>query len=90
MAFFQSTPNLPFDGKARIEFHLQQISECIGFDRLNLRVLNEHEVLLGGSQSEYRSANQIMATVGDHLDHNVADIKLQTLPLPPEQSGGGG
>lgn len=90
MAFFQSTPNLPCNEKARIEFHLQQISECIGFERLKLPVLNEDELVRGGGHANIHSADQIMVAVGNHLDHNVSEIRLQTLPMPTQQSGGGG
>lgn len=90
MAFFQSTPNLPCNEKARIEFHLQQISECIGFDRLKLPVLSEDELMYGGGGTDVRSADQIMTAVGSHLGHNVSVIKLQTLPMPAQKSGGGG
>ena len=81
---------MPDDEKARIEFHLQQISESIGFDRLQLPVMNEHEILYGARQSELRSSDQILTAVGDHLAYDVSGIRLQTLPMPPEKSGGGG
>jgi hypothetical protein len=90
MAFFQSTPNLPCNEKARIEFHLQQISECIGFERLKLPVLSEDELSRGGGRTENRSADQVLAAVGSHLDHNVSEIGLQTMPMPTQKSGGGG
>ena len=90
MAFFQSAPNLPCDEKARIEFHLQQISECIGFERLKLPVLNEDQLSHEGGRAEARSADQVMAAVGEHLNHDVSEIKLQTLPMPSQKSGGGG
>ncbi len=86
MAFFKSTPNLPDDEKARIEFHLQQIAECIGFDRLKLPVLSERSLLSG----ELQTAEQIKNRVGEHLGHDVSSVKLQTFPMQPEKTGGGG
>ena len=88
MAFFKSTPNLPVDEKARIEFHLQQIAQCIGFDRLKLPVLSEESVLLRNGVAQ--SADQVLSLVGEHLGHDVSDVSIQTVPLPPEKCGGGG
>ena len=88
MPFFKSAPALPDDEKARIEFHLQQISECIGFNRLKLPVLSEDTVLHGSGADP--TADQIVSLVGEHLGHDVSGIKLQTVPLPPEKCGGGG
>jgi hypothetical protein len=89
MAFFKLTPNLPDDEKARIEFHLQQIAEGIGFDRFQLPV-RDAESLMGSSQSEYRTPDQIKGLVGDHLGHDVSGLSIQTVLLPPEKCGGGG
>ena len=90
MPFFKSAPNLSEDEKARIEFHLQQISESIGFDRLQLPVMNESDVLYDAEQSELRSSKQILNAVGEHLTYDISEIRLQTLPMPPEKTGGGG
>lgn len=85
MAFFKSTPNLPDDEKARIEFHLQQIAECIGFDRLRLPVLSERSLLAGTNQT----ADQLKLLVGEHLGHDVSEVKVQTFPMQPTKVGGG-
>lgn len=90
MAFFKSKPNLPDGEKARIEYHVQRIAECIGFDRLTLPVLSERSVFYADVDSERRSAEQIMSLVGKHLGHDVGGISLQTLLLQPQKSGGGG
>ena len=90
MPFFKSAPNLPDDEKARIEFHLQQISETIGFDRLQLPVLMEREVLYETQQSSLRSSEQVLAAVGEHLSYDISEISVQTIPMPPEKTGGGG
>ena len=86
MAFFKSTPNLPDDEKARIEFHLQQIAECVGFDRLTLPVLSENSLL----SENPRTADQLKCLVGEHLGHDVSDVRIQTFPMQPEKIGGGG
>ena len=90
MPLFKSAPNLPVDEKARIEFHLQQIAECIGFDRFKLPVLSEETILYGSGQPENQSADQFMGFVGNHLGHDVSDVTIETVPLPPEKCGGGG
>ena len=37
---FTAKPNVTVGEKSRIEFHLQQLAECIGFDRFLLPVLS--------------------------------------------------
>ena len=88
MPFFKSAPSISEDDKPRIEFHLQQLAECIGPDRFKLPVLGKDE-LLGGSD-QVRSADEILNVVGSHLDHDVSGITIQSVPLPPEKCGGGG
>ena len=90
MPFFKSTPNLPDDEKARIEFHLQQIAECIGFDRLRLPMLSEDAILRRANSTEYSTADQVLSLVGQHLGHDVSGVAIQTAPLPLEKGGGGG
>ncbi len=90
MALFRTTPNLPDDEKARIEFHLQQIAECIGFDRCQLPILNEEALIYDDRQSALRTSDQIKQAVGQHLGHDVVDINLETTLLAPEKCGGGG
>lgn len=85
MAFFKSTPNLPDGERARIEFHLQQIGECIGGDRCQLPVLDGSELLADGS-----SVDQVRDQVGRHLRHSVNELRIQTIPMQPEKVGGGG
>ena len=86
MAFVKSTPNLSDDEKARIEFHLQQIAECVGFDRLALPVLGENSLL----PEKPQTADQLMRLVGEHLGHDVSGVKIQTFPMQPGKIGGGG
>lgn len=90
MQFFKSKPNLPDGEKARIEFHLQQIGECIGFERLSLPVMNEVSILNGDGQSELRSPKQIKELVGERLGHDVSGLSVQSFPMQPAKSGGGG
>ena len=92
MAFFKLTPNLPGGEKARIEFYLQQIAECIGFDRFKLPVLSENQLLNGdaANPTEFQTVDQIKNMVGKHLRHDVSELKLQTFPMQPQKVGGGG
>ena len=92
MAFFKTTPDLPDDERARVEFHLQQISEHIGFDRFTLPVLGEESVLYGNEsgQRRLRTTDQIKILIGKHLGHDVNDVKVQSLPMQSQKIGGGG
>ena len=88
MAFFKLAPNLPDDEKARIEFHLQQIAECIGLERLTKPVANESSLLY--KTGVLQTTDQIMNLAGRHLGHDVGGITIETVYLPPETTGGGG
>ena len=88
MPFFKSAPNVSAEEKPRIEFHLQQLAQCLGTDRFTLPVLSKEEVL--GSSGAIRSADEILNVVGKHLAHDVSEITIQTVPLAPEKCGGGG
>ena len=92
MAFFKPTANLPSGEKARIEFHFQQIAECIGVGRLRLPVLSQMNVLYENSSQppEPRSVDQIKSLVGEHLGHDVSDVRIQSLPMQTQKVGGGG
>ena len=79
---------MPDDEKARIEFHLQQMAECIGFERFRLPILSEESMLSGNAASQ--TTEQITNLVGKHLGHAVSEIRIETAPLPPEKCGGGG
>ncbi len=90
MPFFKSTPNLPDDEKARTEFHLQQIAECIGFDRLRLPIMPEESILYCSNSTGYQTPHQILSLVGRHLGHDISGVSIETVLQPPEKSGGGG
>lgn len=88
MPFFKSAPNVSEDEKPRIEFHLQQLAQCLGPDRFKLPVLSKDELLENSDQ--VRSADEILNFVGKHLSHDVSGITIQSVPLAPEKCGGGG
>jgi hypothetical protein len=92
MAFFKPKPNISDGEKARIEFYLQQIAECIGFERFKLPVLSENQLLHGGAANpaEFQTVDQIKNMVGKHLRHDVSELKIQTFPMQPQKVGGGG
>ena len=92
MAFFKPKPNLPAGEKARIEFFLQQIAECIGVDRFKLPVLSENQLVHGeaANPTEFPTVDQIKNRVGNHLRYDVSELKLQTFPMQPQKVGGGG
>ena len=86
--FFKPKPNLPDAEKARLEFHLQQIAESIGFDRFQLPVLSR-KTLFGLHESK-QTAEQMIRFVGNHLAHDVSGIRLELVPKPGGNCGGGG
>ena len=88
MPFFKSAPSVSAEEKPRIEFHLQQLVECLGPDRFTLPVLGKDDVL--GSSDAIRPANEILSVVGKHLSHDVSGVTIQSVPLAPEKCGGGG
>ncbi len=92
MLFFRSTANVPDGEKARIEFHLQQIAECVGLDRVMLPMLDAASVIYQdqSNQSETRSSRELMDLAGKHLGHDVSGLSIQTTLLQPEKCGGGG
>ena len=88
MPFFKSSPNVSAEEKPRIEFHLQQLVECLGADRFTMPVLSKQELL--GSSNSINSAEEILNIAGKHLAHDVSGITIQSVPLAPEKCGGGG
>lgn len=90
MPFFKTTPNLPDGERARIEFHLQQILECIGSDRCRQPVLSLEELLYDRNEGRNRSVDQLKLLLGSHLNHDVHDIQVQTMPMQLQKVGGGG
>ena len=86
--FFKPKANLPDAEKARVEFHLQQIAECIGFDRFKLPVLSMNS--LQGLYESRQTPDQMVAFVGEHLSHDVSGLGLLIEPEQLEKCGGGG
>ena len=82
--FFKPKPNLPDGEKARIEFHLQLIGESIGKDRLMLPVRGRDAFLQAETPSE------VVQKVGEHLSHDVGQIKVTPVLQQAGQCGGGG
>jgi hypothetical protein len=88
IVFFKPKPNLPDAEKARIEFHLQQIAECVGFDRFTLPVLSRDR-LFGLYETE-KDPQQVIGFVGKHLAHDVSGIRLSVVPQQLQNCAGGG
>lgn len=85
--FFKPKPNLPAGEKARIEFHLQQIAQAIGMDRMKLPVISRRELL---SWSESETPQEMITAVGSHLKHDVSGVGFALDPQQLQQCGGGG
>ena len=88
MALFKSGPNLPDAEKSRIEFHLQQVADCMGRERFQLPVFRLSS-LMELSQSG-QSPKELKEVVGKHLSHPVGELKLQVIPEMLQKVGGGG
>ncbi|EMI58404.1 hypothetical protein [Rhodopirellula sallentina] len=85
--FFQPKANLSDSAKSRIEFCLQQIAECVGFERLLLPVVSRKAIF--DLYDAERDPQQVIAFVGRHLGHDVNEIQVRNA-LPQAQSAGGG
>ncbi|KAA1262597.1 hypothetical protein LF1_51640 [Rubripirellula obstinata] len=85
--FFRPKANLSDAEKSRIEFCLQQIAECVGFERL-LRPVVSRKAIFDAYELE-RNPQQVVALVGEHLRHDVNGIQVR-VALPQAQSTGGG
>ena len=92
MPLFKPSPPLPDNDRARLEFHLQQIAESIGFDRFRLPVRSVKSLGYDSLSDRVtiRSTDRIQELVGEHLRHDATQVKLQTIPMQPEKVGGGG
>ncbi|MEM9365503.1 MAG: hypothetical protein AAGD07_05865 [Planctomycetota bacterium] len=86
--FLKPKPNLPDIAKSRAEFYLQQIAECVGFDRFMLPVVSR-KTLLGVYESE-RDPNRFIEFVGEHLAHDVRDVRFRIVEEQPANSCGSG
>jgi hypothetical protein len=87
--FFAAKPNVSVGEKSRIEFYLQQLAECIGFDRFLLPVLSRHK-LIGLVEVEQHTPEQIVSFLGTHLNHDVSEIRVQLDPQQAADCSGGG
>ncbi|GAA5511040.1 hypothetical protein [Novipirellula caenicola] len=85
--FFKPKANLSDAEKSRFELCLQQIAECIGFERFTLPVLSP-KTLFEVYETE-RNPQHVIQFLGKHLDHDVNGIQVR-VALPQAQSAGGG
>ena len=79
--FFSAKPNLPDSEKARIEFHLQQLADCIGMERFQRPVVSTDSLLHQFSNS----AQDLIGFVGQHLSHDVSELKIEFVPEQVEK-----
>jgi len=82
--FFTSRPNLSPNKKAQVEYCYQWLADCIGPDRMRLPVLRSNQLLSG------QSMNDFVKTVGNHLQHNVDQLKIVMEPKLLEKLSSGG
>ena len=85
MVFLKAKPNVSDHEKARIEFHLQQIADCVGFQPLQLGFISPEAFLKSPS-----TLPDLIKQVAAHLSHDITDLQVLTLPKKVEKCGGGG
>ena len=89
MPFFKSKPNLDDNKKAKVEFYFFQIAKAIGWERCTAPVVPATKLLELAQHSDPVTA--LVSFVGEHLQHNVADLDVRVTPrLLATVSGGGG
>ena len=89
MLFFKSKPNLDDNKKAKVEFYLFQIAKALGWERCVAPIIPAAKLLDLAQQSDPVKA--LVSFVGEHLQHNVADLDVRVTPrLLATVSGGGG
>ena len=88
MGLFKPKPGLPDYEKARIEYHLQQLAECIGFDLLKNEFFIPEQTL--ASDPAELNSETILKLLGEHLRYDVTPVTVLSKPTPLEKCGGGG
>lgn len=82
--FFTARPNLAPNERAQVEYCFQWIADCIGAQRMRLPVLRLNQLLTGQSMDNF------VRTVGNHLQHNVDQLKIVMEPQLLEKLSSGG
>lgn len=86
--FFKAKPNVGDNDKAKIEFFFHWASRCLGTARITKPMVSlEKLISLGLSNGP---TTEILSFVGDHLSHNVDDLKVDLAPKLVQKCGGGG
>jgi hypothetical protein len=86
--FFKSSPNLPDHEKARVEYHLQQLTECVGHELMLKPIVIPDETF--GRHANETNLSLILKAIGDHLGHDIDAIQVLVQPKALEVCGGGG
>ncbi len=91
MPLFKLKPSIADGEKSRIEFYLQQISQCIGGGRFQLDVLNSEALLYHDVEnSTLLEVEALALKIGKHLSHDVGNIAIAKQIQSLEKCGGGG
>ena len=85
MGFLSAKPNLSGNDKARIEFHLQQILDCVGLPAAQLPVVQPQSWLTPDCDIQ-----RLAKLSADHLSHDISDLRIEVSPQQLEKCGGGG
>ena len=87
MLFFQSKPDIPVIDKARLEFRLQQIADCVESRRFFLPILSVDQLVT----QEQQRLEPTLEIIAKHLGFDFSGFKIQeSLSVVEEKSGGGG
>ena len=88
MAFFKTSAGVPDHEKARLEFHIQQVSESIGSGLMQIPVVDPNVEFMKGGQVD--SLDSILQTVGRQLNHDMGSLNVKTQPQELKKCGSGG
>lgn len=88
MGLFKSSPNLPDHEKARVEYHLQQLSECLNSHLFLKPVVVPEEVF--GHRAQDLQPQDVLDFVGEYLEYDVHPVTIEVQPKALELCGGGG
>ena len=84
--FFKTKPNVVDGEKARIEYHLQQISDCLGGDSFKRPVIRRSELLDWSAAGTDPQA--VIARVGEHLQCDISGLTINVVPSETRDGGG--
>ncbi len=86
MPLFKTKPTIATGEKARLEFELQKLAECLGDERFSLPVLS----LSQWQNMINKPLADTLEAIGKHLQHPTGSIQVIVQPENLATCGGGG